>query len=82
MQTSQSMPLYEGDRTMPRAATSMGGAKKSAQRGGREEVATLPIHLLTEDRLKSTLMESMVHVFLFHIIQISYCNFYLLLCVH
>jgi hypothetical protein len=64
MQTSQSMPLFEGDRTMPRAATATGAMAGRPKSGAlqREEVSTLPIHLLTRDRLKSTLMDSMRRV--------------------
>lgn len=71
MQTSQSMPLFEGDRTMPRAASAR--ATSPSRGHQREEIATLPIQLLTKDRLKSTLMESMVN---FDVITLlSYINF-------
>lgn len=60
MQTSQSMPLFEGDKTMPRAQSAGTGQRPVKERKGREEVATLPIQKLTQDRLKQTLLESMV----------------------
>lgn len=60
-QNSADMPLFEGDRTMPaltRPRSSRGGhGHNTAQQ--REDTATLPVKLVTQDHLKDTLMRSM-----------------------